>query len=134
MVLILDGNSEIGAHVRSSHKSGVCLHACAACSELPSNISTMARILQRNWQGLALHVLSYHLILVPCRDLQYTPRDEIFSFLSNNFWYGFKSIDISKFLIGRKRERKKVIPEGNKEKEKKSEIYRELKRDRKPVL
>ena len=57
MVLILDGNTEIGAHVRtnlfkafdlikSSHKSDIFspkrhifLYACAICSELPSNIS-----------------------------------------------------------------------------------------------
>ena len=57
MVLILDGNSKIGAHVRgqsllfdlSKHlirsrsvrnKKKYILHACAACSELPSNTST----------------------------------------------------------------------------------------------
>ena len=55
MVLILDGNSEKGAHVsrnlsylickafdkiESSHKSDF-LNACVTCSELPSNISTM---------------------------------------------------------------------------------------------
>ena len=56
MVLILDGNSEIGAHVwsdigysiRLSHLFSaraitnlILLHTCATCSELPSNISTM---------------------------------------------------------------------------------------------
>ena len=65
MVLILDGNSEIGSHVRSnlccliclrhlirsrtltnriffSQKITICFHACATCYELPSNISNMA--------------------------------------------------------------------------------------------
>ena len=50
MVLILDGNSEIGAHVRSreqpqigysSPKILILLYACATCPELPSNISTL---------------------------------------------------------------------------------------------
>ena len=65
MVLILDGNAEIGAHVRgnpcylicvgirlnrekaqlgffSSPRRFIFLHACVTCSELPSNINTMA--------------------------------------------------------------------------------------------
>ena len=64
MVLLLDGNSEIGAHVikeqsllfalfnasdkiESSHKSNFLpqkrlFYACATCSELPSNISINA--------------------------------------------------------------------------------------------
>ena len=76
MVLILDGNSEIGAYVRSqsrlydllkasdkienSHKSYIFfLHGCATCSELPSIISTMAwsiilMILKKRYSG---HVL-----------------------------------------------------------------------------
>ena len=64
MVLILDGNSEIVAHVRSKHCYLICLrhlirsrtvtnrivfspkrriflHACATCSELPSTLSPM---------------------------------------------------------------------------------------------
>ena len=62
MVLIVDGNSEIDAHVGSNLCYLICLrhsirskavtnriflfektyfHACAACIELPSNISTM---------------------------------------------------------------------------------------------
>ena len=63
MVLILDGNSEIGAQVKSNFcyliflrhlvgsrvatnsivfsKKAFFLHACAACSELPSNVSTI---------------------------------------------------------------------------------------------
>ena len=63
IVLILDGNSEIGAHeelsllsdllkafdkIESSHKSHIFypkgpifLHACATCSQLPSNLSTI---------------------------------------------------------------------------------------------
>ena len=63
MVLILDGNSEIDAHVRSNlcyvissghsnryrsvtnlmfyPKRPVFFHACATCSEIPSNISAM---------------------------------------------------------------------------------------------
>ena len=52
MVFILDGNSEIGAQIRSNHvlfdlfkalvsKRPVTLHACITCSELPANISTM---------------------------------------------------------------------------------------------
>ena len=66
MVLILDGNSELGAHARSnlcystclinrffqldrkqsriglfSLKSSIFPHACATCSELPYDISTM---------------------------------------------------------------------------------------------
>ena len=62
MVLVLEGNTEIGAHIRSnlcflmfkafdvikgSDKSyfftmkALSLHACATCSELPSNISIM---------------------------------------------------------------------------------------------
>ena len=54
MVLILGGNSEIGAHARSnvyylicirhlsdSLKSPIFLYACNACSELPSNTGTM---------------------------------------------------------------------------------------------
>ena len=69
MVLVLDGNSEIGAHVRSnlfplfmfkafgqiesisqieiyfiSLKRPICLHACATCFELPSHIGTMVGI------------------------------------------------------------------------------------------
>ena len=51
MVFILDGNSEIVAHVdlfimhliRSTVVTNrIFLHACATCSELPSSISTMA--------------------------------------------------------------------------------------------
>ena len=64
MVLILDGNSEKGAHVRSHLCYLICLmhlfrsitvinqmffsekpifhHACATCSELPSTIGTMS--------------------------------------------------------------------------------------------
>ena len=68
MALILDGKSEIGAHVRSNlyylinfrhlsksravtnriisfYKNTAFLHAGAACSELPSNISTMGKSL-----------------------------------------------------------------------------------------
>ena len=62
MVLIFDGNSDIGSHVRSNFCYLICimhfvrssavtnrilqkipifLHACATCSELPSNISVM---------------------------------------------------------------------------------------------
>ena len=59
MVLILDGNSEIGAHVWSNLCYLICLrhlirsktvtnlifpiflHACATCSKLPSDISNM---------------------------------------------------------------------------------------------
>ena len=60
MVFILDGNSEIGVHVRSnicffdlckafdkieivflSPKRPIFLHACETCSELPCNISTI---------------------------------------------------------------------------------------------
>ena len=59
MVLIHDGNSEIGAHERShfcclislkhlitsrvvtNPKSAIFLHACATCSELPSYTSIM---------------------------------------------------------------------------------------------
>ena len=65
MVLILDGNSELVAHVRSNFRYQTCLrhlirtravtigfffspkrsiflHACETCSELPSDIITMA--------------------------------------------------------------------------------------------
>ena len=55
MVLVLEDNSEIVAHVRSNLCNLICsrrlirpraqrpifLHACAACSELPSYMSTM---------------------------------------------------------------------------------------------
>ena len=62
MLLILDGNSEIDAHIRGNHyyfiwlrhlmrsrgvtnqiffSGKICLHACVTCFELPSNISTM---------------------------------------------------------------------------------------------
>ena len=64
LVLILNGNSEIGAHVKSNLCHLNCLmhlnrskavttrifslcqklHVCATCSKLPSNISTMARL------------------------------------------------------------------------------------------
>ena len=63
MVLILDGNSEIGVHVRSnlcnlisfrsrevtnsilSRKTPISLHACVTWSELPSTISAMVIVL-----------------------------------------------------------------------------------------
>ena len=73
MVFMLDVNSKIGAHIWSnlcysifvrhlitsnavtnrifSPKRPIFLHACAACSELPSNISTM------NEPMLAYHML-----------------------------------------------------------------------------
>ena len=55
MVLMLDGNSEIGAHVlisvvlsvsdiwldREQSQKTYFLYACTACSEIPSNISTL---------------------------------------------------------------------------------------------
>ena len=63
VALILDGNSDIGAHVRPfvlfkafdwiensdklyffSAKRPIYLHACTTCSELPSEISTMGSI------------------------------------------------------------------------------------------
>ena len=66
MMLLLDGNSEIGAHLRSDIVNLICsmhlirsravsnlkfipekpffLHTCAICFELPSNISTIAII------------------------------------------------------------------------------------------
>ena len=62
MVLVLDGNSDIGAHVRAISCYLVCirplispravigrtLHACVTCYELGSNISTMARTKKGN--------------------------------------------------------------------------------------
>ena len=55
MVLILDSNSEIGAHVKSNlcfltifpKKRPIFLHACATYSELPPNISSMRRAHKR---------------------------------------------------------------------------------------
>ena len=57
MLLILNGNSENGAQVRNNlcylirlrhliraREKTIFLHACARCSELPSNISTMIGI------------------------------------------------------------------------------------------
>ena len=55
IVLILDGNSEIGAHV-SSYLGYICLrhlftsrrdlfsHSCTTCSELPYNVRTIHKI------------------------------------------------------------------------------------------
>ena len=51
MVLIKDGISDIGAHVRieKSHslmffsEEAYFLHTCATCTELPFNISTMEK-------------------------------------------------------------------------------------------
>ena len=72
--LILDGNLEIGAHVRSylcylsglrhlfrwkavnnrffSPKTLIFLHACATCSELPSSIITMSESMLANVRSL----------------------------------------------------------------------------------
>ena len=57
MVLILDGNSVIGAHLHSDIGNLFCLgqkigkdvfiHVCATCSELTSNINTMSCILKK---------------------------------------------------------------------------------------
>ena len=48
MVLILDGNSEIGAPLRNNWifppKRPILLHARATCSELPPKISPMTSI------------------------------------------------------------------------------------------
>ena len=74
MVLILVGNSEINAHVRSSvsyiiglrhlirsravtidfflRKGPICLHACATCSVLSSNICTMLVMRQETLHSL----------------------------------------------------------------------------------
>ena len=76
LVLILDGNPEIGANVRSNLSYLICsrhlirsrnvtdriffspkitifLHACDTCSELPSNISTIVHIIPdvNMWDG-----------------------------------------------------------------------------------
>jgi len=67
MVLILDGNSEMGAHVRSNlcylisfrhlirlreyvfiRKGFFFVHTCTVCSEFPSNFSTMVSF--ENWK------------------------------------------------------------------------------------
>ena len=77
MVIMFDGSSEIGAHVRSNLCFSICLIGsrldrdqseidfflslmrarARACSELPSNISTMCRL------GLAADVWSLGIIL-----------------------------------------------------------------------
>ena len=56
MVLVLDGSTEIGAHVKSHcllidgikefemKSRPTLLHACPTCSDLPSDISTMNKI------------------------------------------------------------------------------------------
>ena len=90
MVLILDGDSEIGINVRNNHRLFICLRhlissraiisrifssspkrpifhlACATCSAIPSNISTFATMaLQSSWQGpLNEHIKWMNLLLV----------------------------------------------------------------------
>ena len=76
MVLISDGNSEIGSHVWSNHCYLLCLrhsiqifflrkyvfflHACATCSELPSNISTVGEeeLFRGIWFGFQIRFVA----------------------------------------------------------------------------
>ena len=98
-IMVSDGNSKKGAHVRSNFcylirhlirwipKRNIFLYACAKLSEFPSNISNMRNnhVITQTMQGFSVSVIVFiFFFFLPCTYL-YLTRQYFVSFLQYRF-------------------------------------------------